>query len=69
MTTILWTGYESCAECGHPERLVIASPEAITSRCYGCGDVKVRQVVPSRGVELVGVGTRPADISGAAASS
>ena len=58
MTTILWTASEWCAECGHPERLVVASPEGVTSRCYGCGDVKVRQVPPSISVELLCARTR-----------
>lgn len=68
MTTILWTTSEWCAECGHPERLVITSPEGITSRCYGCGDVKVRHVAPSRSVELVGAATRTREITDTSAA-
>lgn len=66
LTTILWTASECCAGCGHPERLVIASVEGITSRCYGCGDVKVRRVPAA--VALVGSARRPAGVTGASAS-
>lgn len=63
-TTVLWTSIERCALCGHPERLIIASADGITSRCYVCGDVKIRRAEPTQAVELVGSASRPAALTG-----
>lgn len=45
-----------CSHCGHEGRLVIATPEAVISRCHVCGD-ELRSESPVQVADLKGVAT------------